>query len=166
MKPCNCSRNYSKNDSETGDHVQWPLEKSLCWVVIGQVRQFTTFKLETSDFMAEWSKPPLSPVFPPHTAFPKRLVFDFHLSIQIFFLSLLSTVCSSAHGSNKNENYNTVYQRSFHCINNNVTVAIINIVHTLWSAVHLQQNVIALIFLDWWRLWECRATHEKCKEQH
>lgn len=64
----------SGNNSGNGDHVQWPWDKSLHWAVIGQVHQFTTVKLETSDFMAEWSKPPHSPVFAPHTASQKRLL--------------------------------------------------------------------------------------------
>lgn len=94
-----------------------------------------------SKFMADWSKPPHSPVFQYlHVqAFHKV----FHLSIQIFIL--FWSVCFAAHGSNKNRNHSSVYQKTFHCINNDVTVAIINIVHTLWSAEHN-----ALVFLDWW----------------
>lgn len=78
----------------------------------------------------------------------------FSTFIQIFFLSLLSTVCFSALGSNKNGNHNTISQKSLHCINNDVTVAIINIVHTLWSAVHLQQNVITLVAIFRCSVWK------------
>lgn len=58
-----------------------------------------------------------------------------------------------------------VYQRSLHHINNDVTAAIINTVHILWSAACLQQNVAALVFLDWWGCVQI-FTHKICKELH
>lgn len=82
-----------KNAQETKERFRkwWPCAmafRALGWVVIGQVRQFTTFKLETSDFMTEWSKPPHSLVFPLHTAFPHSFltfIFQFRFSSFLCF---------------------------------------------------------------------------------
>lgn len=78
-------------------------------------------------------------MFPECSAFPRRLssfTSDFHP-----FLGGLQLSSFQMDGSNRNENNSPVYQRSFQCINNDVTVAIINIVHVLCSAVEDVNNV-------------------------
>lgn len=60
--------------------------------------------------------------------------------------SLLSNVYPSPCGSNKNGNHDAVYQRSLHCINNHVTVAIINIVHTRSSTAEC--DCFSIFYID------------------
>lgn len=91
--------------------ISVPFQAQLSW----SSAPIYCLQTRSSEFMPDWSKPPHSLVFPLHSAF--------HLSIQIFILFWHSTVCSSADGSNRDRNHSTVYQKSRHCINNDVTVA-------------------------------------------
>lgn len=123
------------------------LSRNLCarCKVIGQASQFSTSRLETSHFMAAWSKLPHSPVLPPHTTSPKRLVFFFfvfHLSIQISVLLCFQLSAPVlADQTRLARTIVTVYTRGcLHCLNSDVAMAIINIAHTLRSAVCLQNR--------------------------
>lgn len=107
-------------------------------------RQRTLLVSKLLDFMAYWSKLLLL-AFPLHRAFPKRLVFPLS-SFNSHFLPFAAfnwlLPCFQIKWK-----WIIIHQSNIHCINNDFTVVIIDIV-TFWSGrASLQQNTIAI---HWW----------------